>query len=106
MSDNKLKPCPFCGAELERCEEENLEDIFEHPENGCILNGFMVADYERDIIRWNTRKPMDWIVEKLEEFAECKDCNENGISEKFYYGQGCKACMWKKIIDIVRGERC
>lgn len=40
----------------------------------------------------------DYIVRQIREFAEC---NEE-CGEKFYYGQGCSACGWGKIIEIVK----
>lgn len=38
------------------------------------------------------------VVEQIREFVECNaECEK-----KFYYGQGCSACMWGKMVDIVR----
>ena len=39
----------------------------------------------------------DSAVQQIRKFVGChKDCSEN-----FYYGLGCKACAWGKIIEIV-----
>ena len=39
----------------------------------------------------------DSAVQQIREFAECK----KGCSENFYYGRGCNACAFGKIIKIV-----
>lgn len=39
----------------------------------------------------------DNAVQRIREFAECKP----RCAEEFYEGQGCKACAWGKIIEIV-----
>lgn len=70
MTD-KLKPCPFCGGEADtewhhgyygvRCESCYAE---------------VTADGMNDTIEaWNTRKPMDRIVEQLEK--EKSDWNDD-----------------------------
>lgn len=63
MTD-RLKPCPFCGKGF-----RNLFGTwYEHDSVDCTLKGIKV-NIENDIQvgRWNTRKPMDRIVEQLEE---------------------------------------
>jgi cystathionine beta-lyase family protein involved in aluminum resistance len=38
------------------------------------------------------------VIKQIQEYAECKEeCKNN-----FYYGQGCKACAWNKMIEIVK----
>lgn len=73
MSEVELKPCPFCGEHLERCETPRL--LYQHPysKNGCFLRGYIVGG--SDIAAWNTRKPMEGIVEQLEK----RDCYLNAI---------------------------
>ena len=64
MSEIKLLPCPFCDAELKRWDYmPNV--FFEHPYNGCILSGKKVVENEHDIKAWNTRKPMERILTRL-----------------------------------------
>ena len=66
MSEIKLAKCPFCDAELKRWDYmPNV--FFEHPYNGCILSGKKVLESEHDINAWNTRKPMERIIERLED---------------------------------------
>ena len=64
----QLAKCPFCNEELERhCTSR----YYMHKLNGCILQHFCFeADDELSIDLWNTRKPMERIVERLEERQE------------------------------------
>lgn len=65
MSEIKLAKCPFCDAELKRWDYMP-QVFFEHPYNGCILSGKKVLESEHDIKAWNTRKPMERIIERIE----------------------------------------
>lgn len=70
MSEIKLLPCPFCGGEVEIvginnenpfyvvCENCGLE--FGHPDYGKEYHYYQI------IKAWNTRKPMERIVERLQ----------------------------------------
>ena len=57
---NKLLPCPFCGGNLKR-----IKGGYEHKPNQCIASSIIFGDAFVD--KWNTRKPMERIVEQLEE---------------------------------------
>lgn len=57
--ENELKPCPFCGCELEQ-HGDKLGKWWTHPINDCILSciddvdGFVtIMDYE--VEKWNRR---------------------------------------------------
>lgn len=65
MSEIKLAKCPFCDVELKRWDYMP-QVFFEHPYNGCILSGKKVLESEHDIKAWNTRKPMERIIERIE----------------------------------------
>ena len=93
MTD-RLKPCPFCGGEVKWisgnivCEKCNLKFRY------C-------GDFELTNKRWNTRKPMDRIVEELEAWAKS--------SERLYFEYNEEECYgaWRsynKAIKIVSGE--
>ncbi len=57
---NKLLPCPFCGSKLHKHNR-----YFHHEINGCLFDNYEF--FEEDFKKWNTRKPMERIVERLEE---------------------------------------
>ena len=60
----KIKNCPLCGIKM---EITNYRDCF-HPDNDCILHGFgFDIDARRSVESWNTRKPIEIIVERLEQ---------------------------------------
>ena len=71
MSDIKLKRCPFCNEELELVGNGQY---YAHKTNGCILQHlcFETDDVE-SIERWNTRKPMQEILERLEDYQMWKE---------------------------------
>ena len=62
MKDFKLKPCPLCGKGFRK----NRINAYEHYNEECILHGFEISN-EKLLKQWNTRKPIDDIVERLEE---------------------------------------
>ena len=67
MSD-KLKPCPFCGGNAVYIEKR---DIFISKFVTCAKCGIETRrNYlrkDKAIEHWNTRKPMERLVERLEE---------------------------------------
>lgn len=68
MSEIKLLPCPFCNEELEIVGKGHY---FAHKINDCILQHLCFAkDDEEAIELWNTRKPMERIIERFEEEIE------------------------------------
>ena len=92
---SKLKRCPFCDAEM---ESSNNQYYF-HLDNDCILHGFGFAD-RRSIKAWNTRKPMQNIVERLEE-TKTKSY-VTGITSNPYEFGACHAM--NDAIKIVKEE--
>jgi hypothetical protein len=87
MSEIKLLPCPICNGEVKialfGCGGEEWYSItrFDDEENSCQCRLFMESEkffaeddesvkekHKQDLInRWNTRKPMERIIERLEE---------------------------------------
>lgn len=63
-SDKRLLPCPFCGGELEL---EEKGKFYIHPSGKCFMNLNAVKNSEIRIKAWNTRKPVDAVLEHLEE---------------------------------------
>ena len=101
----ELLTCPFCGEEFEIVGKGRY---FAHKTNGCILQHLCFeAEDEEAIERWNIRKPMERIVERLEEeliffkkkMAECV------IKALPYYDNvnGCVTGVYKAI-EIIKEE--
>lgn len=76
MSDAKLKPCPFCGGEAQIISREFFDDstnelVAKFYGVRCIdcdtIHGQLFKEQLKAINSWNTRKPMERIVEMLEE---------------------------------------
>ena len=67
MSDktSNLLPCPLCGKGFIK----NSINAYEHDNEECILHGFEISN-EKLLKQWNTRKPMDDIVERLEKIKD------------------------------------
>ena len=78
MTD-KLKPCPFCGGEAELikgwCELDNYVMCL-----SCRIRTKPMNTKESAIKKWNTRKPMDKIVELLKMCAVNEPLTENGVT--------------------------
>ena len=124
---SELKCCPFCGGEVEIALTGNKgEQWFVTRglgKNKCTCRVFMESNMfsaddsdtkekERDklIAKWNTRKPMDNIVEKLEALKNgasgcngvmCENCEYNDIC--FEGEQSFKVAL-DKAINIVKQE--
>lgn len=93
MSEIKLLPCPFCGGEAEIEEDYSYGYglLFSYKPHcsqcGCSIGLF--SDKTEAITKWNTRKPMERIVRRLETIIGC----ELHLS-----------CLKEKILQIVKEE--
>lgn len=89
---SELKRCPFCGITL----IADGNKFFVHPVVGCLLDGIPIKNDAESIKRWNTRKPLKRIVERLEEnrddfmdyiYEELREdadnCRANRIIDRF-----------------------
>lgn len=101
MTD-KLRECPFCGGEAEKYAKEIKGiKILTVTCKRCGASGQLfqskkprIKDEENPAIKaWNTRKPMDRIVEQLEERLPSLICGD---------GYDAKGRM-ETIIAIVKG---
>lgn len=68
--NEELKPCPFCGCELEKHHTHYIAinshavdyDSWDHPDNGCVLAERICENdslLEQDIDAWNRRAMPD-----------------------------------------------
>ena len=93
----KIKNCPLCGSEMETTDYQH----YFHPNNDCILHGFgFDINARRSVKSWNTRKPMERIVECLEDTKTT--CFVTGITANPYEFGACHAI--DKAIEIVKEE--
>lgn len=76
--EDRLKPCPFCGGEARVEEHKFWNDITRSFDiktysvvcDECSSTSFQHYRIKQEAIKaWNTRKPMDRIVEQLEEVS-------------------------------------
>jgi len=77
----KLLPCPFCGGEARAKKKyfnsESVVTIAYRVVCRKCGAGSEYTDKEYAITAWNTRKPMERIVERLEERQDNWDSNYN-----------------------------
>jgi hypothetical protein len=79
----ELKPCPFCGEELEIIAKGQYysHKREENSEKQCFGAVWVFPiDDEEMIRRWNTRKPMDDVLKLIN--RECQGYFEAGIIHK------------------------
>lgn len=81
---SELKKCPFCGGEAKLlkglCELDNYFMCL-----NCRIKTKLYNTKAAAIKAWNTRKPMDKIVERLEELKQKEyDTEERCNDEGFY----------------------
>ena len=107
--NKELKPCPFCGGEAEK--EWGIPSIFWIKCTGCGVEGSQHGSLEEAIKAWNTRKPIDKVVEQLEAIQNfemrtgkcyCPDANEEDCRYAFS-DLSCAYCSIEKAIEIVKG---
>ena len=105
---SELKRCPFCGGEAKL-----HKSIFIKYEATVICencgartlthSSASYADVKMNAIKaWNTRKPMDRIVERLEE--ERKEITKWDSDKHYIYKEGAD-WMGEKAIEIVKEEQ-
>lgn len=74
MSEIKLLPCPFCGGEAIVYEDEQYNQYMIGCKNCCAVEPMTEwTSKENAIAQWNTRKPMQEIVERLENYSIWKE---------------------------------
>ena len=99
MKETKLLNCPFCGGEAEICDgciEEFLKT--EHMKyvqcNYCKASTKLYFTEKEAIKSWNTRKPMERIIERLEEES----------FHRYNYTKEEKLIALDKVIEIAKEE--
>lgn len=107
MKETKLLNCPFCGGEAELlkglCELDNYVMCLE-----CRCKTKLYNTKESAIKKWNTRKPMEGIVDYLEEFMEKQydsynNAKRTGNIRQMDYSDGCAEGLIEAI-EIIKIE--
>jgi len=104
--NKELKPCPFCGGEaILKTGFAQYEDVvtlkYEIVCNmcGCKIERLGLEEYA--INAWNTRKPIDNIVEQLE---KCSWCTPPTYDEDGYCNDDSETVVdLETAIEIVKG---
>ena len=103
-TSDRLLSCPFCGGEAEICDgciEEFLKT--EHMKyvqcNYCKASTKLYFTEKEAIKAWNTRKPMERIMERLKEEPYI---NKGG--ELFLNGYNEDCLPLRKVFEIVKEE--
>ena len=92
---NELKKCPFCGGEVEMFTEQldAVRDCYNFHCESCNMSVYYdYSDKEEAIEKWNTRTPVDKVIERLEERKLVSRCRGIELSCTGGYG---------KIIDEI-----
>ena len=104
--NDELKPCPFCGGEADlnnvsvKLGEQWLWSI------ECVECGVFIDREEKDYVikAWNTRKPMERIVERLEQqkqqYKRRSEEAAHVLQGEHFFG---KMCSYDHAIEIVKG---
>ena len=116
-TSDKLLPCPFCGGEAELYSYEAERVIYDSDTLGyvdteyftkygvsCTGCNCLMAEYkseEQAIAAWNTRKPMERIVKRLEEQRKAVTAWDS--DKRYIYKEGAD-WMGEKAIEIVKEE--
>ena len=107
MSEIKLLPCPFCGGEAKLysgigyavvgCKKEDCQG------SACC---YKYNSKKEAIEQWNTRKPMERIIERLEEEERTlQDKYERNLKKEYDdpFVSG-RLCELECVIEIVKEE--
>lgn len=101
---SELKNCPFCGGEAKRAVIFGRNGV-ECRECLCMMRGWLDATPEEIAKQWNTRVPMQKIVERLEDvrvLALQNACLKEAGPE--CYDISCETCYMDRAIEIVKEE--
>ena len=97
--EDRLKPCPFCGGKA-RLSIDEVSWIYCEE---CCAETDCFDRKEEAIEAWNTRKPMDRIVEQLEKWKQEADKQyEDTDSELYKMASIGKYHAYKQAIEIVK----
>ena len=108
MIKNKIKPCPFCGAKAKMYYNYSNFALIQCTK--CGISTLYKPSEEEVIKDWNTRKPIDKVVQQLEEEMFI-DKNGNNVlqggtidyEQRYKYEIGCNYGLTKAIKIVKDG---
>ena len=106
MSEIKLLPCPVCGGEVQyHSWSHTMENFFNKNTIICPTCDFAMEDVSeiRLIKKWNTRKPMQEMLRRLERENEHSKRIYGVTKDNFYLGM-CQAR--EQMIQIILSNMC
>ena len=111
MSEIKLLHCPFCGGEASLCKIKDADLwIVKCWNRGCKMRPRTdeCESKEEAIAIWNTRKPMERIVERLEQKVDEHANNGQYFGADGWTDHEAKEVLqqktYEKAIEIVKEE--
>lgn len=113
MKETKLLNCPFCGgkARLEFDAIGKGKYLYSVScADECVTQNRYYDTAEEAIKAWNTRKPMERIIERLETLAEKHMSNSEKAAElgkayeKHMILNGAKGMAFEDAIEIIKEE--
>lgn len=97
----KLLPCPFCGEKAEIINHRSGEYAVEC--TNCYGKTHRSVTEKLAIERWNTRKPIDRIVEQLQEKArEAQEAGDRQISIDYREMDYSTAQAFSEAVEILK----
>ena len=100
---SELKRCPFCGGEARLADEPIGKGKYLYSvlcENDCVVQGTYFTTAETAIEAWNNRKPLERVIERLEE-VDNRQYVALCTSDVFVDGQ---ASGLERAIEIIKEE--
>lgn len=94
----QFKKCPFCGGEASLISGAKCNYVFC---NACGAETGLCDTPDEAIAAWNTRKPIEQIVERLEFQAEESRDYWNNFDDEYAFGA---MNVYTNAIEIVKEE--
>ena len=104
---SELKRCPFCGGEAELFETHEKQYYIIHQNDDCVIDSqtnvgnWLFDTKEEAIAAWNTRKPIERILERLKKESFVIEIDYDYDE---YDDEPVEAVFLNEAIEIVKEE--